>query len=132
MKNTINAVAKMAPWGGLPKRRVGSNTHRPRRGTNPNLTDPQLLIINWVNPYAPVALCRYPDRKERGWHSGQMQRMLEKSKSCPVGTDRGCVPHADSGPTSNGSLVTRTSGKQSSEVRADDSDIIAGAHFTIG
>ena len=43
----------------------------------------------------------------------------------------GNITPRESGLTSAWSLVTRTSGKQSSEVRADDSDIIAGAHFTI-
>jgi hypothetical protein len=78
VKNTINAVAKMAPWGGLPKRRVGSNIHCPHRGTNPNLTDPHLLNHQLGKPVAPHDKW-YPDRKERGWRSGQ--RMLEKANA---------------------------------------------------
>jgi len=58
VKNTINAVAKMALWDGLPKRRVGSNTQankiRPPTGeqTPTSLTHIS-SIINWVNPLRP-------------------------------------------------------------------------------
>jgi hypothetical protein len=62
----------------------------------------------------------------------QQAEDVGKSECSPVMGEIGVVTPRESGLTSNGSLITRKSGKQSSEGIADDGEIIAGAPFTIG
>jgi len=80
-------------------------------------------IINWVNPLRPGITL--PVSCPQGKGTAQRAEEVGKSERRPVMGRIGVVPFGnitprESGLTSNGSLITRTSGEPPSEGKADD------------